>query len=216
MFLYFGGTTMDVNIQGLNMKLNPGVEAYAKKKLDRLDRYLPGITDVHLDLTHENSKRGGILTIAQLTIRHQRGAILRTEERTNGDMEAAINLAIDKMYRQIERFKGKRKDGKRRTAGRYEALPEELDAAEAVPGSEVDATSPYADYSAIEDAQEAADGIVRRKEVEVIAMTEEEAVQQMELLAHDFFMFFNADTGIINVVYKRKTGGYGVLVPNVE
>src|SRR5215207_1500817 len=141
---------MDVNIQGLNMRLNPGVEDYAKKKLDRLDHYLPGITDVRLDLTHENSKRGGILTIAQLTIRHRRGAILRTEERTNGDMESAINLAVDKMYRQIERFKGKRKDGKRRTGGRYSASPEEIDAAEALP----EPASPYADYSAIEDAQE--------------------------------------------------------------
>lgn len=208
---------MDVTIQGLNMKVNSAVEAYAKKKLDKLDRYLPGISDVRLDLTHQNTKRGGNLAIAQLTIRHRRGAILRAEERTDGDFEAAINLAIDKMYRQIERFKGKRLDGKKRrtTPSRFTALPEELDLAEETPVSEIEPNSPYADYATIEEAVEVPDEIIRRKQVDVSAMSEDEAIQQMELLGHDFFMFFNADTGSVNVVYKRRNGGYGVLVPNV-
>jgi putative sigma-54 modulation protein len=202
---------MDLNIQGQNLKVNPAIEAYAKKKLDKLDRYLPGISDVRLDLTVENAKRGGSFIIAQITIRHRRGAILRAEERSTADLETAINLAVDKMYRRIERFKGRKVDDKRRTVGgRFGALPEELDIAEELPQVEPATNSPYADYATIEEAQDGAE-IVRRKTVDVDAMTEEEA----ELLGHDFFMFFNADTGSVNVLYKRKTGGYGVLEPKI-
>jgi putative sigma-54 modulation protein len=198
---------MEVMIQGLNMKLNPSVEEYARKKLDRLDRYLPGISDVRLDLSHENSKHNGNLTIAQITVRHRRGAILRAEERVSGDMEAAISVAVDKMYRQIQRFKGKRQPKGR---DRFTLTPEELDLAEALPDLEE-----YADGAAqVEEVQP--EPIVRRKQVGVEAMTEEEAAEQMELLGHSFFMFFNPATGSVNVVYKRESGGYGVLVPNLE
>jgi len=201
---------MEITIQGLNMKVNDGVMSYARKKLDRLDRYLPGITDVRLDLSTENSRRGGNLRIAQLTVYHRRGAILRAEERVNNDFEIAINQAVDKMYRQITRFKGKRVD--RRHAGdRYQATIEELDLAEAVPEDtvlETEAVETFPDV--VEEA------ILRRKVVNLAPMTEEEAIKQMELLAHDFFLFFNAELGSFSVLYKRETGGYGLLIPKIE
>src|SRR5690606_38089637 len=123
---------METSIQGLNVKVSDAIEAYARKKLDRLDRYLPGITEVKLDLSTQNSRRGGTVRIAQLTVYHRRGAILRAEESVNGDFEAAINLAIDKMYRRIERFKGKRV-AKRKGAERFSATVEELALAEELP-----------------------------------------------------------------------------------
>lgn len=197
---------MEITIQGLNMKVADNVETHARKKLDRLDRYLPGITDVRLDLSTENSRKGGNLQVAQLTVYHRRGAILRTEERVTTDFESAINQAVDKMYRQITRFKGKRVD-RRRAGDRFEASVEELELAEAVPADT--SLSPEAEILAeLEN-----DAIKRRKVVNLTPMTEEEAIKQMELLAHDFFMFYNADSEHINVLYKRDTGGYGVLVP---
>lgn len=200
---------MEVTIQGLNMKVNDNIAAYARKKLDRLDRYLPGITDVRLDLSTENSRKGGNLRIAQVTVYHRRGAILRAEERVNDEFERAIDQAIDKMYRQISRFKGKRVD-RRRAGDRYRATPEELELAEEVPEEIVLEPQAEAEDTTFDLSEES---IVRRKHVSLTPMTEEEAIKQMELLSHDFFMFYNADTESVTVLYKRENGGYGLLVP---
>jgi putative sigma-54 modulation protein len=102
------------------------------------------------------------------------------------------------MYRQISRYKGKRR---RRAGNRFETLEPELAAAEAVPIEQ-------------EEAEETAE-IVRRKQIELVPMTEEEAIDQMELLGHDFFVFYNANSGAVNVLYRREGGGYGLLEPSV-
>ena len=193
---------MDVTIHGLNMKVPETIDSYARKKLDRLDRYLPGIADLRLELSYENTRRGGELSIAQITVRHQRGAILRAEERATG-VEVAINQAVDKMYRQIQRFKGKRTNHKAR--GRYAISAEELLQAEEIPGLD-EAVAP----ELVEE------GPIRHKQVSVTPMTEEEAIDQMELLGHTFFIFFNSGANGVNVVYKRHDGTYGVLQPQVE
>jgi putative sigma-54 modulation protein len=203
---------MEITVQGLNMKVNDGITAYARKKLDRLDRYLPGITDVRLDLSTENSRRGGNLRIAQLTVYHRRGAILRVEEKVNNEFEIAINQAVDKMYRQITRFKGKRVNGRRRAGDRYEATVEELELAEALPeDATVEAVVEGEAYPEVVE-----EAILRRKVVNLTPMTEEEAIKQMELLSHDFFLFFNGELGTMSVLYKRDTGGYGLLIPKIE
>jgi putative sigma-54 modulation protein len=195
---------MDVIIQGLNLKVTDSLEDYTRKKLDKLDRYLPNIYDVRVDLSSERTKRGDDLAIAQITIRHSRGAILRAEERSPGDINSAINSAVEKMYRRIQRFKGK---NNRKGRERFAATLEELNIAEDIPVGEFDEVGEVA---------ETEHEIVRRKEVAVAAMNEAEAIEQMELLGHTFFVFFNDATGGVNVLYKRGSGGYGVLVPNVE
>lgn len=200
---------MDVIIQGHNIRITDALETYARKKIDKLDRYLPNIHDVRVELSSQRTKRGEDLAIAEITVRHKRGAILRSEESATGDIHAAINSAVDKMYRQIQRFKGKRV---RKGRERFSATIEELSLAEAIPDIEeyVEEAPEVGEASAPEPE------IVRRKEVSVIAMNEAEAIEQMELLGHTFFMFFNAATGSVNVLYKRSAGGYGVLVPRLE
>lgn len=200
---------MDVIIRGNGLKVTEALENYAKKKLDRLDRYLPNISDVRVDLAHQHNKRGEDLVIAQITVRHQRGAILRSEEKAAGDIHAAINAAVDKMYRRIQRFKGKRR---RKGRERFVATLEELSVAEAIPGVE----EYVEEYQEVPDAEAVETPIVRRKEIVITAMNEAEAIEQMELLGHNFFVFFNAATGSINVLYRRAQGGYGVLVPRLE
>ena len=193
-----------LHIYGQNVKVTEALEDYAHKKLGRLDRYLPNIADVRLDLVRENSRRGEDLARAQITIRHRRGAILRAEESVQGDFQVALNLAVDKMYRQIERFKGKRR---RKGRERFSASVDELNIAEELPEIAVAAGA---------ETEEEENLVTRRKDVIVTAMTEEEAIEQMELLGHTFFLFFNAATGSINLVYRRVTSGYGVLIPRVE
>jgi putative sigma-54 modulation protein len=201
---------MDVTIRGHNLKVTDVLESYTRKRLDKLDRYLPNIRDIRVDFSRQNTARGENLSIAQITLRHGRGAILRAEEKLasneHDSMQTALNIAVDKMYRQIERFKGKRTDRKRR--GRYAATAEELSVAEETPALE-----DYEEAGAEEIVYEEETEIVRRKEIEVIAMNESEAIEQMELLGHNFFMFFNDATESINVLYKRTDGGYGLLNP---
>ncbi len=211
---------MDVVIHGHNVRVTDTLEAYTQKKLDRLDRYLPNISDIRVDVSRQRTNRGEDVIKAQITLRHRRGAILRAEETIRGEdfqsIQIAINEAVDNMYRRIQRFKGKRD---RKGRERFVATIEELNAAESIPD--------FAEY-AEEDFPVAEDGanadtldqlpthILRRKQIAVSAMTEMEAVEQMELLGHSFFVFFNSNTGGVNVLYKRHSGGYGVLVPNLE
>ena len=196
---------MDIEIQGHNLRVSDALTDYVQKKLGKLDRYLPNITEVRVELGREHTRRGEDLAVAQITVRHSRGAILRAQETQPGEIETALNLAVDKMYRQIQRFKGKRI---RKGRERFSATVEELNAAEAIPNLEVDGD--------VQPEQTADAEIIRRKNVAVIAMNEEEAIEQMELLGHTFFIFFNQTTGGINVIYKRRAGGYGVLNPQVE
>lgn len=199
---------MEMTIHSQNLHVNEALADYAKKKLEKLDRYLPNIADVRLDLEREHTRRGEDLTVAQITVRHKRGAILRAEERVNGvdqeDLIIAVNQALDKMYRQIQRFKGKRNPKGRE---RFSATVEEVSIAEAVPLAN--------DFADEEEALLAEAQVNKRKDIMVTAMTEREAVEQMELLGHSFFLFFNDTTGSVNVVYKRSSGDYGVLVPQV-
>ena len=196
---------MDIEIQGHNLRVSDALNSYVQKKLGKLDRYLPNITEVRVELGREHTRRGEDLAVAQITVRHSRGAILRAQETMAGEIESALNLAVDKMYRQIQRFKGKRI---RKGRERFSATVEELNAAEAIPDLD-------SDGNILEELADDSE-IIRRKNVAVIAMNEEEAIEQMELLGHTFFIFFNQTTGGINVIYKRRAGGYGVLNPQIE
>src|SRR5258708_3233259 len=121
---------MDVQIHARNLTVSDSLQDHAEKKLDRLDRYFPHLTEVRLDIAHEHRHKGGDRVTAQLTIRNTRGTILRAEEKDQADIFVAVDVVVDKMYRQISRYKGKRR---RRTGDRFEALEPELAATEALP-----------------------------------------------------------------------------------
>lgn len=197
---------MDVKIHGNGIKISDGLDDYTRSKIDKLDRYLPNISQVRVELSIKKTHRGADLAIAQITVRHARGAILRAEEKMGIDdhdtIRHAVTKATEKLYKQIERFKGKQ--NKRRVRDKYQATVEELDIAEDVPQNEVPDAEIFVPPT----------DIARRKLVELVPMTEEEAIEQLELLAHSFYMFLNSDTEQVNVLYKRHNqDGYGILVP---
>lgn len=198
---------MEVNIHGDGIKISEPLENYTRTKLDKLDRYLPNIAHVGVELSIIRTHRGADLAIAQITVQHARGAILRAEEKMNIEsrdtIRFAINKAVEKLHRQIDRFKSRRKAKQQRVRDRYRATIAELDLAEDVP-----------EY-AVPDAEDFIPpvAIMRRKEVELIPMNEEEAIEQLELLDHNFYMFRNADSNEVNVLYRRQNGGYGILAP---
>ncbi len=184
---------MELQITGRNMEVTARLNDYVRLKAGRLDRYMPSIASARMDLSVENAKSAAHRQVAQMTIRGDRGVILRAEERT-GDMFASIDAVIDKMYRQIARYKGKRQ-----RARRGAAQAEEL----GVPIEDV-------------ELEEEAGRVVRTKRFALAPMVQEEAVEQMELLGHDFFVFYNADEDGINVLYRRKDGNYGLLIPELD
>lgn len=177
---------MEVSIFTRKMEMTPRLREYVERKVEKLDRYLPSIEEARVELKVENTRSADHSQVAQLTVR-VRGAILRAEERTS-DMFASIDAVLDKMYRQIGRYKGKRQD-------RWHAVIEELP---------------------IEEPVEEPEGeIVRVKRFEVLPMSPEEAIEQMELLGHRFYVFMNADEEAISVVYRRDDGNYGLLQPEL-
>ena len=197
---------MDVSIHGDGIKITEALEQYTRSKVDRLDRYLPNIAQVGVELSIIRTHRGADLAIAQITVQHARGAILRAEEKLdieNRDtIRFAINKAVDKLHRQIDRFKSKRKSKNQKVRDRYRATIAEIDMAEEMP-----------DVTEAEGEATPQTEIFRRKQVEMMPMNEDEAIEQLELLDHNFYMFMNADSDEINVLYRRNTGGYGILVP---
>jgi putative sigma-54 modulation protein len=140
-----------------------------------------------VELSTEKVKSAQDSQVVQVTLRSN-GTILRAEERTD-DIFASIDAVVDKIHRQIARYKGKRRDRGRRVRG--EPLP-------------------------IEEMEEEAHRIVRLKQFSMIPMTQDEAIEQMELLGHDFFVFFNSEVESINILYRRKDGDYGLLQPELK
>ncbi len=185
---------MELLINGRNLKVTQRLENYVEKKAGRLDRYMPNLTQIHVDLSEEKTRSAVHRQVAQITIRDDRGTILRAEER-NSDMFAAIDAVVDKLHRQIKRYRGKRQRKWRKMGGEEPIIGEPLPL----------------DDTFEEEEQEPT--IVRYKRFPVHPMPAEEAIEQMELLGHDFFVFFNPDDEGINVLYKRQDGNYGLLQP---
>ncbi len=202
--------TITINLH--NVKISPHIETFIHEKLGKLHRYLPNIASITVDISQQKANRGPDIVSTQITIRHKRGAIFRAEEKAavidHNTIKIVVNDAVEKMYRRITRFKGKRKD--RRERNPYKATLEELAMLE-----EMDDTFEM-EINEAPDAEQQEPLIYRRKVIEVAPMTEEEAIEQMELLGHSFFVFFHADRQRVNVLYKRANGGYGVLDPKIS
>ena len=188
---------MQVMLKGKNIEITDWLRQYVEKKMQRFDRYLPDTSEVRIELSVQKTRSSQDRQVAQLTVRSN-GAILRAEERAD-DMFAAIDTVFDKMHRQIARYKGKR-----------------IDRWQGQGASREEAELPPLDEEALEElAEERERRIVRVKRFAVSPMDEEEAIEQMELLGHDFFVFYNPNAGRINVLYRRKDGNYGLLEPEV-
>jgi putative sigma-54 modulation protein len=185
----------EVEIYGRNMEVTERINDYVTKKITRLDRYLPGIDEARIDLSYSKSARNATdRQVAQITVRGK-GFILRSEERAD-DIFAALDTALDKMQRQIERYKGRR----------YRGRGDGKSAAEVAPLPVVD-----------EESGEIGPAIIRRKQFMLTPMSELEAIEQMLLLGHEnFFIFYNANSNAINVLYRRRDGNYGLIEPQIS
>ncbi len=182
----------NIEITVKNMELTDRIRTYVIKKFEKIDRLLGEIENAHVVLSYAKSAREPAdRQVTEITL-HGKGFILRTEERAD-DILTSIDNAIDKLSRQIERFKGKRqriRSGASRTA---ESEQEKMITQE-----------------------ETLPTIVRRKQFFLEPMDEQEAIEQMKLLAHEnFFLFYNINTNSIAVLYVRRDGTLGLIEPKM-
>lgn len=173
---------MIIKARGKNIEVTPALQEYLEKRLSKLDKYFEEELEAQVTLSVIKESQGVEVTISI------NGLLLRGEEAT-GDMYASIDLVVDKLERQLHKYKTKinRKV-------RQKGLKEQ-----------------FADLRREEETAEPR--VVRTKRFVMKPMPLEEAILQMNLLGHDFYMFTNAETDEINVIYKRKDGNYGLIEP---
>lgn len=180
---------MQLELQARHFELTDTVRDYVERKVERLDQKLPGLKATRVDLDHGMRRSLGEVYTAQVTTWVD-GSILRAEE-MHSDLYAAIDLATEKMHRQIGRYRGKR-------LHRWH-----------------DHTKPVVGEPSPAEEAEPPRVIVRRKRFPMVPMTEDEAVEQIDLLGHDFFVFVNAESGMVNVMYHREDGQLGLIEPEL-
>ena len=179
---------MRLEVKGRNVEVNDSIRRYAEDKLDRIERQLPEETQVEVELALETNPSISEDHIAEITI-WTKGSTLRARESSNA-FETSIDQLSDKLERQVKRYREKRS---RRETGRR-ANGYQLDEP-SFSGEQLDRM------------------IVKSKQFELQPLTPEEAAVELELIGHDFFVFTNAETGLTNVVYRRRAGAYGLIEP---
>jgi putative sigma-54 modulation protein len=174
-----------LQVKGRNVEVTDSMRSYAQEKLGKLERQVHDTTRVELELAVERNPSIANNQIAEATV-WTKGPILRAKESSH-DMKASIDQLVDKLERQVTRYREKRQRKGSRRDGHAAAEPPQ--------GLPVEG-----------------DGmIVKTKQFPVKPMTPEEAVLQMELVGHDFFVFRNAESDEVNVVYRRRDGAYGLI-----
>ncbi|MFW5972283.1 MAG: ribosome hibernation-promoting factor, HPF/YfiA family [Bacillota bacterium] len=187
---------MKVMTYGKNIDVTPALKDYAVEKVGKLGKYFDGgPQEAHVTMKVEKGRH-----IVEVTA-NTNGLILRGEEESE-DMYASIDGVIEKLERQIHKYKTKLN---KRFREKRQEMKEEFK-------EERTEELMHEIYDDVEEDEFEAD-IVRTKTFAVKPMDVQEAVMQMDLLGHDFFVFSNANTEEVNVVYKRKQGNYGLIEP---
>jgi ribosome hibernation promoting factor len=177
-----------LQVKGKNVDVTDSLKDYALQKLGKLEKHLNDAARLELELHVERNPSISQNQVAEATV-WTKGPVLRARE-SSTDMKASIDLLVDKLERQARRYRDKRRRGRGNHDHGVEGIPVVADEETPV--------------------------IVKTKQFAVKPMTPEEAVLQLELIGHDFFVFQNADTNDVNVVYRRRDGNYGLIEPQVS
>ncbi|MBD2462651.1 ribosome-associated translation inhibitor RaiA [Oscillatoria sp. FACHB-1407] len=186
---------MKLVIQGKNIEITEAIHEYVHQKIEKAVNHFQSLTtevDVHLSVAR--NPRINPKQTAEVTI-YANGAVVRAEE-SSENLYASIDMVADKITRQLRKYKEKRQDKSKAAVKTTDALNEQ-------------SVAP----TLITRTPELPPQVIRTKYFAMPPMTVEEALEQLELVDHDFYMFLNAETGEINVIYERNHGGYGVIQP---
>ncbi len=174
---------MNVLVKGRNIEVTPAMREYVEKKVTKITKQFKAVDDIVAVLKVENGEH-----IAEITVPAS-GILLRAQEKSK-DMYGSIDQVVDKIERQIRKYKTRLM---KRKYSNFQDVP---------------------DAPAVEEDNEFA--IIKSKTFSMNPMNAEEAILQMNLLNHDFFIFYDPDAGSANVVYRRKDGNYGLLIPELK
>jgi putative sigma-54 modulation protein len=177
---------MRLHVKGKNLEVSDSIRTYAEEKLGKLNRQLHELTQVELELCVERNPSIAQNQVAEATV-WTKGPTLRAREAST-DMKASIDQLTEKLLRQVEHYRAKRSRRQARGNGIPSGGPMSID-------------------------EELGPKIVKSKQFSVKPMNPEEAVLQLELIGHDFFVFRNEETDEVNVIYRRRDGGYGLIEP---
>ena len=186
---------MKLVIQGKNIEVTEAIREYVEQKIDKAVSHFQGLTtevDVHLSVAR--NPRIASSQSAEVTV-YANGSVIRAEEKSE-NLYASIDLVADKIARKLRKFKERKSD---RSAAKTSVAVVEQPPVPLPNGNRV---------------VELPTQVVRNKYFAMPALSVDEALERLELIDHDFYVFRNADTGEINVVYERNHGGYGVIQPH--
>lgn len=186
---------MQIIYTGKHVDVTPASKQYAEGKLTKLSRFFDHVQEVHFIESKLRNQQ-----VVEVTVKAN-GTIIRAEERAN-DTHSAIDLVVDKLERQLSRYKDRFVTRTRESLGGMKT-------AEVVP-------APAVGETAAPTPEETASTIVRTKRFAIKPMDPEEAAMEMELIGHDFYVFRNAENNQVNVVYRRRDGNYGLIEPSVD
>lgn len=184
---------MKLVIQGKNIEVTDAIREYVHQKIEKAVSHYQTLTtevDVHLSVSRNPRL---VKQIAEVTI-YANGTVVRAEEGSE-NLYASIDLVADKIARRLRKYKEKRSNH------RHEKATETL------------SDQPVLGELDLNREPELPAQVVRTKYFSMPPMTVEQAIEQLELVGHDFYMFRNVETGEINVAYERNHGGYGVIQP---
>ncbi len=190
---------MELQIFSKNVVISPLVENYVRQKLQKLVRHMPTIAEGKVEIVEERAKSPDCRFNVQITLTSG-GILLRGEERAR-TIRAAVDSAVKALDRQIERYKGRLYEKGRglspvRNPSIHTGVAEEVEV-------------PESGYS------EELPKLVKVKRFAIKPMSVSEAIEQMELLGHSFFLFVNSETGSVGLLYKRNDGNYGLIEPEL-
>jgi putative sigma-54 modulation protein len=193
---------MDLTVKSRHGKVTERQRQHIEEKLGKLGRYMDQITSATVEVRTEQQRHAGEVHRIQVTLTGDRGVILRAEEQST-DLYAAIDEVQGILQRQIQRYKEKywRPHRQRRQPDKIAAT--ELEGHAVAVADEGDA----------EEQPEREIEVIRTKHFNLHPMLIDDAIEQMELLGHSFFVFQDAETSRISVLYRRRDGNYGLIVP---
>ncbi len=189
---------MDITVTGRNIAVTDALRTYVDEKLQAATNVFDIPMNAEVVLRVEKNPSNPVPQVVEITV-FVKGTVVRVSEAA-ADMYVAIDMAADRVSRQLRKFKTRVIDRRQRVAAPVEAAEAELS----------DLIEPAAQPAPEDEEQEE---ILREKLIEFTPLTIDQALLQTDLLGHDFFVFTNVDTGDVNVIYRRKNGGYGILKP---
>ena len=192
---------MDLQIRTSGTKVTDGMREFIDRRMAKLDRLAEHVVDAHLELRTEETRTGSQMTTAQITL-HTGRHVLRAEAR-DAEPARAVDGVIDKLISQVRKYNDKKVSRRKRGA---------------IPTNLVDDVNPILvvdDPSLLFGDETEGDGdtVVRTKRFAMKPMMVDEAIDQMQLVGHEFFLFRNVDEDELNVLYRRRDGSYGLLAP---